>query len=64
MRDDIPLVSIVINGSGQDSGDVEYNIHCANLEDAIQHGRGPEINAVFSKLAQRLGELMFHATRK
>ena len=34
-RDDILLVSIVINGSGQDSGQVEYNIHGKEFEKAV-----------------------------
>ena len=58
MRDDRTLFAVVINGSGVDSQEVDYVIHHGHLEDAVKAGRGPDINKVWTELAERLGVLM------
>jgi hypothetical protein len=57
MRDDIQLCSIVIRGSGQDSGEIDYQILDATIR-AVAKSRREELDSVLWSLVKRIHGIM------
>lgn len=55
MVGNVPLCSIVLKTSGQDSGHIDYVIHHGMLEEIIRKGREKELGKTLMDMVMRVG---------